>query len=134
MDESHHYHADKSFAVINELNPVLGVELTATPQVQKGATAIKFQNVVYEYSIAHALNDEKYVKVPMVVTRKDFHPDQYTPDQLDHEKLRDGIRLHKDTKSKLEIYARTYGKRIVKPFVLVVDCFDGSVLRSEPFK
>lgn len=33
MDESHHYHADKSFEVINELQPILGVELTATPQI-----------------------------------------------------------------------------------------------------
>lgn len=40
MDESHHYHADKSFEVINELRPILGVEFTATPQVQKGTKKI----------------------------------------------------------------------------------------------
>lgn len=70
MDESHHYHADKSFSVINELRPILGVELTATPQIQKGAKKIDFKNVVYEYSLAHALNEERYVKVPAVITRK----------------------------------------------------------------
>ena len=43
MDESHHYHADKSFKVINELHPILGVELSATPQVQKGATKTLFK-------------------------------------------------------------------------------------------
>ena len=75
MDESHHYHADKSFSVINELRPILGVELTATPQIQKGAKKIDFKNVVYEYSLAHALNEERYVKVPAVITRKNFHPD-----------------------------------------------------------
>ena len=120
MDESHHYHADKSFEVINELRPILGVELTATPQVQKGAKKILFQNVVYEYSLAHALNDGQYVKVPAVITRKDFHPEEYTPEQLDREKLNDGLRIHEDIKSHLEIYSRTYGKPLVKPFVLVV--------------
>lgn len=120
MDESHHYHADRSFNVINELRPILGVELTATPQIQKGSKKIPFKNVIYEYSLAHALNDEKYVKVPVVFTRKDFRPEEYTPEQLDHEKLNDGLRLHEDTKSRLEVYARELGKAIVKPFVLVV--------------
>ena len=120
MDESHHYHADKSFEVINELRPILGVELTATPQIQKGSKKVDFKNVVYEYSLAHALNDGQYVKVPAVITRKDFHAEQYTPEQLDKEKLNDGMRIHEDTKSHLEIYARTYGKPLIKPFVLVV--------------
>lgn len=120
MDESHHYHADRSFDVINELRPILGIELTATPQIQNGARKIDFKNVVYEYSLAHALNDGLYVKVPVVFTRKDFRPEEYTPEQLDREKLNDGIRLHEETKSKLDVYARTYGKQLVKPFVLVV--------------
>lgn len=120
MDESHHYHADRSFDVINELCPILGVELTATPQLQKGSRKINFKNVIYEYSLAHALNDGLYVKVPAVFTRKDFQPDEYSPEQLDREKLNDGIRLHEETKSQLDVYARTYGKEVVKPFVLVV--------------
>lgn len=120
MDESHHYRAEKSFEVINELRPILGVELTATPQVQKGAKKALFKNVVYEYSLAHALNDGQYVKVPAVLTRKNFRPEEYTSDQLDREKLNDGLRIHEDTKSHLDIYARTYGKPLIKPFVLVV--------------
>lgn len=120
MDESHHYHADKSFEVINELRPILGVELTATPQIQKGAKKVDFRNVVYEYSLAHALNDEQYVKNPVVVTRRDFNAGEYSDNQLDRMKLLDGVRLHESTKAKLEVYARTFGKRIVKPFVLVV--------------
>lgn len=119
MDESHHYHADKSFEVINELSPILGVELTATPQVQKGAK-IPFKNVVYEYTLAHALKDEKYVKVPVVFTRRDFRANEYTAEQLDREKLNDGLRLHEETKSYLELYARNHDKQLVKPFVLVV--------------
>ncbi len=120
MDESHHYHADRSFDVINELKPLLGIEVTATPQIQKGAKAIPFQNVVYEYSLAHALKDEKYIKVPAVFTRKDFRPEEYSPEDLDKEKLKDGVKLHIDTKEVLDIYARTYRKPVVKPIVLVV--------------
>ncbi len=120
MDESHHYHADRSFEVINELKPLLGVEVTATPQIQKGARAIPFQNVVYEYSLAHALKDEKYIKVPAVFTRKDFRPEEYSPEDLDKEKLKDGIKLHIDTKEVLDTYARTYKRPPVKPIVLVV--------------
>ena len=78
------------------------------------------KNVVYEYSLAHALNDGMYVKIPAVITRRDFHPEEYTPEQLDREKLNDGVRLHEEIKSRLEVYARTYGKPIVHPFVLVV--------------
>ena len=33
MDESHHYRADKGMTAINELKPILGLELTATPIV-----------------------------------------------------------------------------------------------------
>ena len=120
MDESHHYHADRGFDTINELHPIIGVELTATPQIQKGSRKIDFENVVYEYSLAHALNDGLYVKIPAVFTRKDFRPEEYTPEQLDREKLNDGIRIHEETKSKLDVYARTNGKETVKPFVLVV--------------
>lgn len=120
MDESHHYHADRGFETINELQPILGVELTATPQIQKGSRKIDFKNVVYEYSLAHALNDELFVKVPAVFTRRDFRPEEYTQQQLDREKINDGIRLHEETKSRLDVYARSHGKSLVKPFVLIV--------------
>jgi type III restriction enzyme len=120
MDESHHYHAEQGFGVINDLNPMIGVEFTATPQIQTGRGKVDFKNVAYEYSLAHALNDKMYVKEPVVWTRRDFNASQYTDEQLDHEKLVDGIKLHIDTKAKLDVYARNYGRPFVKPFVLVV--------------
>ncbi len=43
MDESHHYRADRGMEVINELNPILGLELTATPQVERGSNHNKIQ-------------------------------------------------------------------------------------------
>lgn len=119
MDESHHYRADRGMEVINELNPILGLELTATPQVERSGGAIKFKNVVYEYSLAKAINDG-FVKTPAIATRKDFDPSQYTPEDLDHTKLIDGISLHEDTKVELFNYAKTNQTKVVKPFVLVV--------------
>lgn len=119
MDESHHYRADRGMEVINELNPILGLELTATPQIERNGGPIKFKNVVYEYSLARAIRDG-FVKEPAIATRRDFDPSFYTPEDLDRIKLEDGIRLHEDTKVALDIYARDANAKPVKPFVLVV--------------
>ncbi|PIS44353.1 MAG: type III restriction endonuclease subunit R, partial [Ignavibacteria bacterium CG08_land_8_20_14_0_20_37_9] len=119
MDESHHYRADRGMAVLEELNPVIGLEVTATPQIERGGNAIKFKNVVYEYSLAKAIQDG-FVKEPAVATRKDFNPSQYQPEELDRIKLEDGLRIHEDTKAALDIYSRDSKTELVKPFVLVV--------------
>ena len=118
MDESHHYRADSGLRAINELKPILGLELTATPIDTKG---VKFKNVVFDYPLARALQDG-FVKEPAVATRRDFNPDQYRndPKELDLIKLEDGVRIHEDTKVALDIYARDSGNRLVRPFVLVV--------------
>ncbi len=119
MDESHHYRADRGMEVINELNPILGLELTAAPQVERSGGAIKFKNVVYEYSLSKAIQDG-FVKEPAVATRKDFDPSKYPLDDLDRIKLEDGIRIHEDTKVALDIFARDNKTNLIKPFVLVV--------------
>lgn len=119
MDESHHYRADRGMTVINELNPILGLEFTATPQTQSGTKYTKFKNVVYEYSLANAISDG-FVKKPAVATRKDFDPTQYSQTDLDRLKLLDGVRIHENTKAELAIYARDKGVKEVKPFMLVV--------------
>lgn len=119
MDESHHYRADRGMQVLNELNPILGLELTATPQVERASESVKFKNVVYEYSLAKAIQDG-FVKEPAVATRKNFDPRSYSAEDLDQIKLEDGIRIHEDTKVALEIYARDNKVQQIKPFVLVV--------------
>ena len=119
MDESHHYRADKGLQSLNELKPVLGLEVTATPQIEKNGKTIKFKNVVYEYSLAKAIRDG-YVKEPAVATRKDFNPDKYSPEDLDKLKIEDGIRIHEETKMNLYMYAKNNNVRYVKPFVLIV--------------
>ena len=119
MDESHRYRASAGVKAINELNPILGLELTATPQVEKGQKTIPFENVIYSYPLSAAMADG-FVKEPAVATRKDFNADNYTPDGLEKLKLEDGVRIHENTKLELEVYARNSEVKIVKPFMLIV--------------
>jgi type III restriction enzyme len=117
MDEAHRYHADKSKETINELKPILGIELTATPIDEKGN---QFRNVVYEYSLALALTDGLYVKIPTIATRKNFNPQGRSEDEIEKIKLEDAISIHEDTKQELKLYALNTGNKVVKPFILVV--------------
>jgi type III restriction enzyme len=117
MDEAHRYHADASRNAINELKPVLGIELTATPFDEKGN---QFKNIVYEYSLAKALADGKYVKNPAIATRKNFVKGSLSDREVEIIKLEDAISIHQDTKNELEIYASNNEVKIVKPFILVV--------------
>lgn len=119
MDESHHYRADRGMQVLNELDPLLGLEFTATPQVETSKGAVKFRNVVYEYSLANAIRDG-FVKTPAAATRKSFDPKKYSEDEVDRIKLNDGLVIHRNTKAALATYAANENKKLVKPFVLVV--------------
>lgn len=126
MDEAHRYHADKSKEAINELKPILGIELTATPIDEKGS---QFRNVVYEYSLAQALSDGLYVKNPTIATRKDFNPQGRSEEEIEKIKLEDAVSIHEDTKQELKLYALNTGKRLVKPFILVI-CRDTTHAKS----
>ena len=119
MDESHRYRASAGARAINELKPILGLELTATPFVETSSGAIPFKNVIYDYPLAKALQDG-FVKEPAVVTQKNFQPQNYNRAELEQIKLEDGIRLHESVKVELETYARQTGNKIVKPFMLVI--------------
>jgi type III restriction enzyme len=119
MDESHRYRASAGIRAINELKPMLGLEVTATPFTETGKGATPFKNVVYDYPLARALADG-FVKEPAVVTQRNFDPRQFTPQQLERLKLEDGVRMHEATKVELETYSRQKEARLVKPFVLVI--------------
>ncbi len=119
MDESHRYRASAGVKALNELKPILGLELTATPQVEKGSKSEAFKNVIYSYPLSEALKDG-FVKDPAVATRHNFDAKNYTKEGLETLKLEDGIHVHEETKMQLELYARENGKEIVKPFMLVV--------------
>ncbi|MBW1796088.1 MAG: DEAD/DEAH box helicase family protein [Deltaproteobacteria bacterium] len=119
MDESHRYRASAGVKAINELNPILGLELTATPQVERGQKTELFKNVIYSYPLSSAMNDG-FVKEPAVATRENFDSANYSEDGLEKIKLEDGIRIHENTKVELEVYARNNDEHMVKPFMLVV--------------
>lgn len=119
MDESHRYRASAGMRAINELNPRLGLELTATPFVESKKAPIPFKNVVVDYPLARAM-DDGFVKEPAVVTQRNFDPKQYSVEQLEQVKLEDGVRLHEASKLELFTYAKQHGVKLVKPFVLVI--------------
>ncbi|OQP01000.1 type III restriction endonuclease subunit R [Geobacillus sp. 44C] len=120
MDESHRYRASAGVKAINELNPILGLELTATPQVESGNRTIPFKNIIYSYPLYKAMEDG-YVKEPAVATRENFNPAKFDNErELERLKLEDGIRVHEETKLELELYARENNEKLVKPFILIV--------------
>ncbi len=119
MDESHHYRADKSATSLSLLRPVLGLELTATPLVNKGSKQIPFKNVVYEYPLSAAIADG-YTRTPYALTRQNLGSFSFGEEHIDRLMLEDGICWHEHIKEVLAGYAQTHNKRLVKPFVLVV--------------
>ena len=119
MDESHRYRADAGVRALNELNPLLGLELTATPFTEGNKGPVPFKNVVVNYPLAWAM-DDGFVKEPAVVTQRNFDPKQYGKEEIERIKLMDGIRLHEATKVELLTYARQNDAPMVKPFVLVI--------------
>lgn len=119
MDESHRYRASAGVKAINELKPILGLELTATPFVETSKGSEAFKNVIYDYPLGKAM-DDGFVKEPAVATQKDFKVKDHSPESLEEIKLRDGIRMHEAVKVELETYARQNDKPIVKPFMLII--------------
>jgi type III restriction enzyme len=119
MDESHRYRASAGVRAINDLKPVLGLELTATAYVETSKGAVRFKNVILDYPLGRAMVDG-FVKEPAVVTRKNFNPAGMSAEEIERLKLEDGVRLHESVKVDLETYARETGNEIVKPFVLVI--------------
>lgn len=121
MDEAHRYRANAGMAAINELHPVLGIELTATAK-SVGAKGKPFRNIAYEYNLAHAICDG-YVKKPAVVGRLDFNRDLYgssNSEALENLKIKDGIKVHESIKAELQVYADNKKAKLVKPFMMIV--------------
>jgi type III restriction enzyme len=119
MDESHHYRANASFKAINALNPLLGIELTATPQTQNGSMTTLFKNVVYEYPLSRAIKDG-YTRTPYALTRRDIRSFDLSEEELDKLMINDGIRHHENMRAELKQYSKNNNLEEVKPFVLIV--------------
>src|ERR1035437_2671516 len=101
MDESHRYRASAGIRAINELKPVLGLELTATPFVETTQGPMPFKNVIFDYPLGRAMADG-FVKEPAVVTRENFTPAGKSPETIQQITLEDGVRLHESVKVELE--------------------------------
>lgn len=119
MDEAHRYRADSSMKSIEELKPILGLELTATPQTETSGKSLRFRNIAFDYPLPLAMRDG-YVKEPAVATRTNFNAAAMKPAELERLKLEDGVRVHETTKLDLELYAQRHGTHRIKPFMLVI--------------
>ena len=118
LDEAHRYKAKSGYNTLNKINPVLSLELTATAK-HTGNRQTNFKNIIYSYNLAKAMQDG-YIKIPSIVTRKNFEVPKLNQDKIDLIKLEDAIHCHEDVKSQLKTYSINYSKKYVKPFILVV--------------
>jgi restriction endonuclease len=107
MDESHRYRGPEYFASINGLQPLLGLEFTATPAFRK--------NVIYEYPLSKAIDDGWVKKLKAIYRQNDASLDE----ELDELKLRDGLLLHEEAKLSLAAYADAVGAPRITPLVLI---------------
>lgn len=119
MDESHHYRAESGAQALNDLHPLLGLELTATPLVTKNSRQIPFKNVVFEYPLSKAIEDG-YTRTPFAVTRSDIDFYNFGDEQLDKLMILDGIACHEKIKAELQAYHINHGAKLVKPFMMIV--------------
>jgi type III restriction enzyme len=127
MDESHRYRGERGMETLNELNPLLGIELTATPI--DATTNQRFKNVVFEYGLADALKDGKYIKNPAVVTRADTIFKGMNEKEIEKIKLKDAIEVHRNTKISIQNYVADFNLNPVKP-VILVSCKDTTHAKS----
>lgn len=108
MDEAHRYYAPASKVAINYLNPVLGLEFTATPKNTN-------KNIIYHYGLEDGAG--KFLKIPVVMGRTNTAG--YSEDDIEEMKLKDGIKLHERRKSVVYKYCIENNLEQVKPIVLV---------------
>lgn len=118
MDEAHRYRASAGAKAIEGLDPILGLELTATPRTV-GANSTKFKNVIYSYGLGEAMADG-LVKEPAVATRANFNPRSVSEEDLERIKLEDAVHYHDHVAVELDRYHRVTGRPKVHPFILVV--------------
>ncbi|XZH18301.1 DEAD/DEAH box helicase family protein [Clostridium perfringens] len=119
MDESHHYHGLKGAKALNDLKPILGLELTATPYYNKGSKQETFKNAVYEYPLSESISDG-YTRTPYALTQKNVNFCNFGSEELDKVMINDGIKNHEKIKAELLSYAVNNSVKKIKPFMMVV--------------
>lgn len=138
LDEAHHYHADAALGALDVLDPLFGLEMTATPYIGtqgsgKNLRQIRMKNVLYAYNLGDAIRG-KLVKDPWVGTEADVDFSRFDPDSIetDARKLQLAVFFHERAKNALKEYALENKKQVVKPVLLVVakDTTHAANLRS----
>jgi type III restriction enzyme len=126
LDESHHYHADAAMGSLDRINPLLGLEFTATPYVAAKTTRASSEpvlkkNIFYAYNLGDAIRDG-YVKDPWVGTEGDIDFSQWDDESIetDARKLQLAAYFHERAKVALKEYSVEYKKPVIKPVMLVV--------------
>jgi type III restriction enzyme len=126
LDEAHHYHADAALGALDLMDPLFGLEMTATPYLGalgsgKNARQIRMKNVLYAYNLGDAIRG-KLVKDPWVGTEADVDFSQFDADSIetDARKLQLAAFFHERAKNALKEYALENNKQTVKPVMLVV--------------
>ncbi len=138
LDESHHYHADAAMGSLDRIDPLLGLEFTATPYIAAAVTRVNSEpalkkNILYTYNLGDAIRDG-YVKDPWVGTEADVDFSQWDSESIetDARKLQLAAFFHERAKVALKEYALQNNKPEVKPVMLVVakDTAHASELRA----
>ena len=126
LDEAHHYHADAALGAFDLMDPLFGLEMTATPYLGtqgtgRNARQIKMKNVLYSYNLGDAIRG-RLVKDPWVGTEADVDFSQFDADSIetDARKLQLAAFFHERAKNALKDYALENNKPVVKPVMLVV--------------
>ncbi|MCX6757216.1 MAG: DEAD/DEAH box helicase family protein [Candidatus Nomurabacteria bacterium] len=138
MDESHHYHADAAMGSLDRMDPMFGLEFTATPYLasastKKGVDLVLKKNIFYAYNLGNAIRDG-YVKDPWIGTEADVDFGQWDAESIetDARKLQLAAFFHERTKIALIEYALENNRQEIKPVMLVVakDTAHASALRT----
>ena len=126
LDESHHYHAEAAFGSLDRIDPLMGLEFTATPYIaatttRRNTDPILKKNIFYTYNLGDAIRDG-YVKDPWVGTEADVDFSQWDEDSIDTDarKLQLAAYFHERSKVALKEYAIENDKQEIKPVMLVV--------------
>lgn len=126
LDEAHHYHADAALGALDLMNPMLGLEFTATPYIGTSGSGKSskmgiMKNVLYNYNLGDAIRGG-YVKDPWIGTEADVDFKQFDGESIetDARKLQLAAYFHERTKNALIQYSTENKLPTVKPVMLVV--------------
>jgi len=124
MDESHHYSSISNLKSLDRIDPLFGLEFTATPYIVESNSKknlVSKKNIFYLYNLGNAIRDE-YVKEPWIGTEADIDFTKWDPNSVESDirKLQLAVYFHERAKFHLKKYSEENDKKLIKPVLLVV--------------